>query len=178
MKMTNVSPTNIKVGIVLPDVITSFRYIKFEILSNNGNTITTVGDISYVINATPTPNISMTDFVTGSFEVVDWSGYYNNDPLYEPWKAFDNANGTNNRWLTDNAGLQYVTLDVGSARSTSDFTEVQILPGSHNSDDWTSRSIRDFKVLISDDNVNYHEVLSVTGLNDWQSGVQKTFTIT
>jgi hypothetical protein len=179
MKLKNVSPKNIKIGIKIEGLpITTFRYIKLDIINNNGNPITSVGDVSYIINSTPTPNITMLDFTTGSFEVVDWSGYYNNNSLYEPWKAFDNQTGTNNRWLTDNTGSQFVTLDIGQSKDVSDFTEVRILPANHNSDDWTTRSIRNFKVLVSEDNNTFYEVLYETGINDWQSGVEKSFPIT
>lgn len=180
MKMQNVSPKNLKVGVkVEPNgiPITSFQYVMLDILSNNGDSITTVGNVTYIINSSNIPNIPMTDFVTGSYEVVDYSGYYNTSPLYEPWKAFDNQTGTGNRWLTDNAGSQFVTLNIGSLQNVSDFTEVRLLPGNHNMDDWTTRSIRDFRILVSDDNINFYEILSIPGLNDWQDGVEKSFAI-
>jgi len=176
MKMQNIAPKSVRFGQSSFDG--NFRYIKFVVVNNHGDDITTVGDISYTINNTSQPNVPMTDFITGQYEVIDWSGYYNLDPQYEPWTAFDDVTSINERWLTDNAGEQYVTLDLGQYFSVSNFTEVSILPGTHFSTDLTTRSIKDFKVLVSSDNNTYTQVLSVTGVDGWQSNVSKTFTIT
>lgn len=56
MKLRNVKPQNVKTGGFAPAITSPFRYIKFEVTANNGDAdITTVGDVSFVINSTNYP---------------------------------------------------------------------------------------------------------------------------
>lgn len=181
MKMNNVTSKNIKVGVAVdlpPNLPTTFQYIKFEVTDNNGNSLTTVGDISYVIGGQNYPSSAMTGFATpGVEEVYDYSSYYQNNSTYEPWKAFDNLTYTNNRWLFDSSFPQFVSLDLSSSYNTSDFGYIKILPGNHNADDYTDRAIKDFNVYISDDNETWYSILEETEVTEWESGVEKIFYI-
>lgn len=180
MKTTNAIYKNIKFGTIEAiQTLTSFRYVKFEVTANNGNTITTVGDLSYVVSGLEYPNTAMTGFNSPTpYSIVSYSSYYNTDPIYEPWKAFDNQTGTNNRWLFDGTFPQHVTVDLGTTFNLSDLEYVKILPGNHNVDDYTTRAIKDFNVSVSDDNIEWVTVLTETNVTNWSEGVTKNFFIT
>lgn len=177
MKLNNVTPKSIKLGSLSTGLpIETFRYVMFEILDNHGDSITTVGDISFGMRVYEYPQVAMTGFNSPSpYSITDYSSYYNNDPLYEPWKAFDDQHGTNNRWLTDQPFPQYVTIDLSQSINVSDFQFVAVSPGSHISSDYGSRAIKDFNVKVSNDGVTWRTVLTQTGVDNWEAGGVKKY---
>lgn len=113
----------------------------------------------------------MTGFNTPSpYEIVDYSSYYNNDPQYDPWKAFDGLTGTYSQRLYVPVSNQHVTLDLGNSFDIGVLTQVDILPGNHISNDYNNRSVRDFTVYVSNDMLEWTNVLNVVGgirLDGW-----------
>ena len=100
-----------------------------------------------------------------------------NANIYGGWKLYDGEAGQYGRWLGDENFPHEINLDLGQSFDFSDLERVELLAGNHISADLNERSVRHFKVFISENGSDWVEKLEVNNIDasEWQAGVNNTY---
>lgn len=167
----------------VPDQKTEvFQHVRIQILNNNGDpNYVSLGDVNWVIDGSSYPDAILTGYINSPapYKVTDSGVLGNNPEVYGGWHLYDNvSDGPYVRWLGSAKNFPHeIDIDLGQTFNISSLNSVEITPASHYVDDPESRSIRHFKVFISENGSDWVEKLEVNNIDasEWQAGVNNTY---
>ena len=170
----------VKIPVQTEEASGDFQYVRIQILNNNGSAqYVSLGEVNWVINGQSYPDANLTAYTNSPapYKVTDSGFVGTNANIYGGWKLYDGEAGQYGRWLGDENFPHEINLDLGQSFDFSDLERVELLAGNHISADLNERSVRHFKVFISENGSDWVEKLEVNNIDasEWQAGVNNTY---